>query len=329
MKMRPLFFNHCKVDMELFSVRFLALDRVPRLLPTEWVSTEKLQERLVELTLASIPPNFPLPRVQVRNLLEAITRTCESSNLVVIEDVYERLVELDVNRDYPDEVFGHYRIGDRNFVFRVHGDPHALVQDGSTGFITWEAGKCLSWYLACVHNIRDKRIMEIGCGTGITGIVTSAFQPINEYMFTDYHGSTLKNASQNCAVNKHLGNCSDVAKFRQIDMLKNQDLVETDIIVGSDILYDESLARGLVRFLEQQEVVFKEALIVSTIRTEATYEVFLDSLRTSTKLKFESIRKQPFSEWAQLPEENAWKFYLDSATRLFDPVINLVRIVPV
>ena len=328
MKMRPLF-NHCKVDMELFSVRFLALDRVPRLLPAEWVSSEKSQERLVELTLGSIPSQFPLPRVQIRNLLEAIIRTCESCSLVVIEDVYERLVELDINKESPEEVFGHYRIGDRNLVFRVHGDPHALVQDGSTGFMTWEAGKCLSWYLACVHNISGKRIMEIGCGTGITGIVTSTFQPIAEYMFTDYHASTLENASRNFEQNKYLGNCSDVAKFRQLDMLKNLDSLETDIIVGSDILYDESLARGLVSFLEQPEVVFKEALIVSTIRTETTYEIFLDALRASTKLKFESLQKQPFSEWTQLPNDNEWKFYLDSATRLFDPVVDLVRIVPV
>ena len=312
-------------EMDLFAVRFLALDRIPKLLPGDFVVDENNQKLLLDKTLGRISNNFPLPKVHVQSLLESIVRTCESLRIDVHEEVYERLAF--VSQQATTEVtFGHYVIGSRDFVFRVHGDPFALVQDGSTGFMTWEAGKCLCWYLACERDLGGKRILEIGCGTGITGIITRWFQSNAEYCFTDYHTSTLENAKKNCELNSLL----KCASFKQLDMLQEDpEELFANVIVGSDILYDEALAAGLVRFLEHPNIKFEEAVIVSTIRTEKTYNLFIESLERSGKLRYESIYRLPFSSWVDIPRETDWKYFLNSNQKLFDPVIDLVRIVPV
>ena len=311
--------------MDLFAVRFLALDRVPKLLPDEFVFNEETQKLFLDSTVGRVSDKFPLPRFHVQSLLESIVRTCESLKAAVHEEVYE-LLAIVSQQPGTDVSFGHYVIGTHDFVFQVHGDPFALVQDGSTGFMTWEAGKCLSWYLACERDLTEKSVLEIGCGTGITGIITRYFQANATYCFTDYHSSTLENAKTNCEFNNLVGSAS----FKLLDMLQeNPDETSAHLIVGSDILYDESLAVGIVRFLEHPNVEFEEALIVSTIRTEKTYDVFIESLRRSRKLRYESLKRLPFSSWVDIPNDRDWCHFLNSNQKLFDPVIDLVRIVPV
>ena len=314
--------------MDLFAVRFLALDRVPKLLPPEWVENEEQQALLLAKTLRGLNPNTPLPREHVRNLLEAVVRTCEASKVEAIEEVYERLVSVG-SKATEEKSFGIFRIGTHDVVFGLYGDQHALVQNGSTGFTTWEAGKCLSWYLSCVHDVKGKRILEIGCGTGVTGIVTSLFRNPAEYIFTDYHVSTLENARTNWELNSGRLPIQSTSKFEVLDMHAPQNLkIDTDIIVGSDIIYDESLAVALVRTLEHHTANFREALIASTIRTAKTYDLFIQTLSESRLLKFELITSRPFSEWIGNVEDAEWKCFLESSQILFDPVVELVRITP-
>jgi len=314
--------------MDLFSVRFLALDRVPKLLPIEFVENEEQQELLLMMTLRGLDEDTPLPRNQVRDTLEAIVRTCEAAKIVVIEEVYERLVKINT-LPVSEKSFGRFRIGNHDIVFGLYGDQHALVQNGSTGFTTWEAGKCLSWYLSCVHDAKDKRILEIGCGTGVTGIVTALFGNPVEYVFTDYHESTLGNAKVNWDLNQSKQALGSQAKFELLDMHAPEKYrIDTDIIVGSDILYDESLAVALVRALEYHNRSFKEVLIASTIRTPTTYALFMKTLSESSELQFELIKKAHFSEWIAGIESREWSCFLNSSQLLFDPEVELVRIVP-
>jgi hypothetical protein len=312
--------------MDLFAVRFLALDRVPKLLPIEFVETEEAQDIILTKTIKSVEGSYPLPKNQVRNLLEAIVRTCESYKITVNEEVYEQLIGSD-RVEESDSSFGSFRIGNVDVIFKVHGDPFALVQDGSTGFMTWEAGKCLSWYLCRVHDVNQKRILEIGCGTGITGITTLKLTQIKEYIFTDYHESTLANARLNWQLNCSGETDSGSAKFVVLDMHDpNTQHVETDIIVASDVLYDRDLAVALVRTLENPACRFSEAIIISTIRTQETYEFFLDTLRNSKSLKYEQVARGSYSEWIRKSDKSEWQNFLNSSTLLFDPVVELVRI---
>jgi predicted nicotinamide N-methyase len=315
--------------MDLFVIRFLALDRIPKILPQELVLDLAIQDVLLEKTLRSIKPDFPLPVHHVRNFLESIIRTCEALRIEVIEEVYERITALERSA-LQESSFGCFRIGEKDIFFKVHGDQFALVQDGSTGFMTWEAGRCLSWFLSCMHDVRGKRILEIGCGTGVAGIVTSSMSEPSEYIFTDYHESTLRNAQENWKVNHWVIGDSCSAKFENLDMYKPEtQRVRTDIITGADILYDEDLALALVRTLENPNLEYKEALIASTVRTQATYDLFIKTLRSSNTLRFEIIFSEPFSKWVELPDSSEWRSFIASTQLRFDPIVELIKIVRV
>ena len=311
------------MDVLSFAVGFLALDRVPKILPIHLVESEIVQAELISKSIGSVSDRFPLPRFQVISLLEAIIRTCEAHKFQVAEEIYEILVST---KD-SESAFGRFRIGSTDVVFRVHGDPFALVQDGSTGFMTWEAGKCLCWYLSCLKDVRGKRILEIGCGTGVTGIVTCKFTEIAEYVFTDYHISTLENARSNWDLNFDQGFSGPAVQFQILDMYDStSQRHDTDVVVASDVLYDKELAVALVNTLENAEFRFKEAIIASTIRTRATYDLFLSTIENSESLRYETIRSAPFSDWVQNESDSKWRNFLGSKSMLFDPTVELIRI---
>lgn len=310
--------------MDAFVAKFLALDRVPKLLPHDIVGTVDLQLELLRKTLGRETVKlYPLPSRHVVNLLEAILRSCEKTE--VAEEVYERLATYLHQSPSEAPEFGLFTIGDHDIVFQVHGDSSAFVQNGSTGFITWEAGKCLSWFVGTqLSGTRGKRILELGCGTGVTGMVIAATVKDAKYTLTDYHEATLDQARDNWALNQ----LTAQAFFKSLDILDATCNVDTDLIIGADILYSEELCRGLVSLLNRTDIKFEAALIMTTIRTESTYAVFLDALKECRNLSFESVMRKSMSQWIAATEPGSdWRFFLDSATMLFDPEIELVRIV--
>lgn len=310
--------------MDAFVAKFLALDRVPKLLPRDIVGTVDLQLELLRKTLSRATVKlYPLPTCHVVNLLEAIVRSCEKTE--VAEEVYERLATNLQHSPSEAPEFGLFTIGDHDIVFQVHGDSSAFVQNGSTGFISWEAGKCLSWFAGTLlTGSSGMRILELGCGTGVTGMVVAARVEDAKYTFTDYHEATLKQARDNWALNHFTAQAS----FEHLDILDATCIVETDFIFGADILYSEELCKGLVSFLDRTDIKFEAAFIMTTIRTESTYAVFLDALKESSNLSFESVTRRSMSQWiAATGPGSDWRYFLDSATMLFDPEIELVRIV--
>jgi hypothetical protein len=316
--------------MQTFVSRFKALDRVPRLIPeTAWINTCDKQENLLDMTVRStIARQYPLPPTHAQELLESIVRTCENERLEISESVYELLSKTLGVKTEPSlsHYYGSYRIREKcDVVFTVASDQDnsMFVRDGSTGFCTWEAGKCLAWYLCTQIDGVDAlgNILEIGCGTGITGIVISKICR-NPYTFTDYHASTLEQAQSNASLNS-----VENANFRFLDMMKDVG-IKADTIVGADILYDPDLCNGLVLLLSERSE-FKQAYIMTTIRTEATYSNFMDALGRCGNLKWSVVIRQPMSEWIADANDPSWGNFLDSSTRYFDAEIELVRIVKI
>ena len=322
-------------SMELFVTRYFALDTVPRYIEDiPWIDTCEKQEFLIAQTVLDISHSrYPLPPHHVRALLETIVRTCELHKLEVAEIVYEELSKSLMHVPLLAESFGSYKVDNNRVFFETDAcASSAFVKDGSTGFCTWEAGKCLAWFLCEQFKYNNEAILELGCGTGVTGIVVSKVLGLDkgQYTFTDYHESTLDQAKRNCEMNGVVG------QFKSIDILDHRpdDAIESDIIVGADILYDTDLCRGLVKWLSSQDACrsFKEAFIMSTIRTDSTYESFKKALDDNKdKLSWNVVHSMRMSEWiagAQSGElGRGWSLFLDSNKRLFDPQIELVRIV--
>jgi predicted nicotinamide N-methyase len=314
--------------LQSFAARFLALDRVPKFAPLELVDSEEKQIALLQRTILDpLAQRFPAPLTNRQDLLLAILRTCEQEKIPVDETVYALLASLLKMKPYNGDHFGIFQLARKNINFEVYGDSVAFVQAGSTGFLTWEAGKCLSWYLSTQVDLSDMTVLELGCGSGIAGIITAAHVPsLRQYTFTDYHESTLRQAQKNWGHNfEGDQNCS--AEFVRLDIIDPAStVIDADYLVGADILFDEALCDGLVGLLESPKSRFQKALIVSTIRTDATYSRFIKKLDGSKILEWKNVIHSPLSKWIEMMQGQEWKTFLSSSIQSFDPVIELVTV---
>ncbi|KAJ3142525.1 Methyltransferase-like protein 22 [Physocladia obscura] len=122
------------------------------------------------------------------------------------------------------------------------------------GWKTWAAGALFAHYIATGRiSVKNETILELGCGTGIVGIVTAKMGAKQVYL-TDYQLETLKNCQRNVVQN----NCSETAKVQALDWSWVTPSLETSIpesasaeipplssttfrfkvIFGADICYD-------------------------------------------------------------------------------------------
>lgn len=90
-------------------------------------------------------------------------------------------------------------------------DPHisvtleetkCLVLHGTTGFRTWEGAKILAEL--CLEKksfLHKRKLLELGCGSGLTGIVVCKLCRPHSYIFSDGHQEILKLIHRNIILN--------------------------------------------------------------------------------------------------------------------------------
>ncbi len=312
-----------------FVTSFLALNETPKYFnQLSLIDSTSKQDHIISLTVRSeLTQKYPLPPRHTLQFLESVLRTCEAEGIPVSETVYEDIsrVLLFIGTSECDS-FGMFLLNNGPVRFAAQNNS-AFVQNGSTGFVTWEAGKCLAWYMSSHYALDGYRLLELGAGTGMTGIIISKSHDLNVYVFSDYHESTLMQTENNCILNAL---STDKYDCRVIDMLsEGSQVIDTDIILGADILYDEDLCRGLVNLLSQETCVFRKALIMSTIRTDTTYKSFKSCLESRKGiLKYRVVKSQSFAKWIEDAERTSsyWGNFLKTTRNAFDPVIELVSI---
>lgn len=104
-----------------------------------------------------------------------------------------------------------------------------------------------------IPDMTDARILELGTGTGMVGLMCAKLGAREVYM-TDYHPSVLHNVTRNVQLN----DCQNVAvhklDFFEIAGLKQRNGEEPiedweneqfDIVIGSDLLYEMDHALSL------------------------------------------------------------------------------------
>lgn len=158
-----------------------------------------------------------------------------------------------------------------------------IISDGTTGLYTWQAAGALAeWAIANVRLLRGRRVLELGSGTGLTGLVVSQTCAPKQLALTDGNERVVELLRQNVAAN---GLEADVL-VRELDWAA---VVESgicaqivpDVILAADVVYDDSLFDPLCCALD---ALFRRAArdccayLAATLRNVETLGQFLQQL---------------------------------------------------
>ncbi|KAL7434884.1 hypothetical protein ACHAXM_004316 [Skeletonema potamos] len=171
----------------------------------------------------------------------------------------------------------------------------------------WEAGACLADFI--FHNancIRGRRVIELGAGVGLTGLVAANFAK-SVYM-TDYTTAILENLRYNVSINsKWLGDRGIDKRSLSIGNLEWGEYADSsccsysaDVLIAADVVYTVEKIPDLVatvsKFLSSgNSTNAKVALFATTFRNRFTFALFeLELEKNRIKCDYKSQDKVPY-----------------------------------
>ncbi|OEY65171.1 class I SAM-dependent methyltransferase [Marinobacter sp. X15-166B] len=110
--------------------------------------------------------------------------------------------------------------------------------------IIWPSSLVLAHFMAD-YDTAGKRVLEIGCGIGLPSLVLNKQNA--DITATDYHPETGNFLLRNAQLNN-----SDAINYQQVDWAdQTRHLGQFDLIIGSDLLYEDEHIKLLARFIER------------------------------------------------------------------------------
>jgi predicted nicotinamide N-methyase len=121
--------------------------------------------------------------------------------------------------------------------------------------VVWPSSLVLAHYMQD-YEIADKRILEIGCGIALTSLMLNKQNA--DITATDYHPEVESFLHRNSALNH-----DDNIQYQRADWSEDTDtLGRFDLIIGSDLLYDDSHTQQLADFIENHSLPNCEVVLV-------------------------------------------------------------------
>lgn len=173
-------------------------------------------------------------------------------------------------------------------------ESRTTIESGTTGLKTWRASLVLAQYLIEHPDIvQDKRLLELGSGVGLLGIVAAAIQwqqPViqGSICLTDVNQEVLARCAENLRLPCNKSSVHPNVKTAYLDWTDStdptgitsvQDLLadsSPDVILGADVVYDPRIIPPLIETLK---IVLQDrsriALIALTERNENTLAQFV------------------------------------------------------
>ena len=121
--------------------------------------------------------------------------------------------------------------------------------------VIWPSSLVLAHYISDFET-GSKRILEVGCGMALSSLLLN--KQSNDITATDYHPEAQRFLQRNALLND-----DKAISFEQVDWAdKSDDLGFFDLIIGSDILYEDSHIEQLASFIEAHAKPACEVIIV-------------------------------------------------------------------
>ncbi|WP_299179594.1 methyltransferase domain-containing protein [uncultured Neptuniibacter sp.] len=129
--------------------------------------------------------------------------------------------------------------------------------------VIWPSSRVLANYLD-EYQTESKRILEVGCGMALTSLLLNKQHA--DITATDYHPEAEKFLERNARLNE-----DDKIAFERVDWADDDDnLGRFDLIIGSDLLYEDQHIELLAAFIERHANETCEVIIVDPGRGRKT-----------------------------------------------------------
>lgn len=125
--------------------------------------------------------------------------------------------------------------------------------------VVWKSSIILANFIQD-YQYKNKRVLEVGCGIGLTSLFLNHF--LADITATDIHPEAENFLKENVLLNKG----RDLPFFRTGWGDKKSDMGEFDLIVGSDLLYEDIHIELLANFINQHTKSHCDIIIVDPIR---------------------------------------------------------------
>jgi predicted nicotinamide N-methyase len=113
--------------------------------------------------------------------------------------------------------------------------------------VLWASSIVLA-QLMCDHNIEGLRILEVGCGLGLASLVLASRDA--DITATDYHPEAQRFLERNRQLNQ--SGAIDFLRTSWEDDGEDESLGRFDLIIGSEILYEQGLLSQLSGFMDRR-----------------------------------------------------------------------------
>ncbi|KAJ5681480.1 uncharacterized protein N7477_001420 [Penicillium maclennaniae] len=169
-----------------------------------------------------------------------------------------------------------------------------ILSGGTTGNRTWEAALHLGSFLSTPTGmalIHDKRVIELGAGTGFLSLFCARHLGVKGVVATDRELFLIENMRA-CARLNRTDEDGDIPfypaiwdwgttleKTEEMNSMTGGGKLEFDVALGADLIYDTDLVPLLISTVQDlfSNYGVSQFIIAATLRNENTFRTFLDA----------------------------------------------------
>ncbi|KAI0073952.1 hypothetical protein K474DRAFT_125683 [Panus rudis PR-1116 ss-1] len=279
-----------------------------------------LKHLLLNKHFEKYPPSKQYDESFWKWAVEKLEKLAKAEGAEIDEQIYDRYLTLMslssplvIPKGPPDASYLTYvwKTPDGAWDHATVLESRTTIEEGTTGLKTWPASLILAEYL--IQNpelVAGKKVLELGCGAGLLGIITASLQQTagtnGSLYLTDVRPDVLRRcesnvvlpcnkSSQHSNVHYELLNWADAISDSTAGEVKDKIAqIAPDIVLGADVLFDPSDIPALVKVLDialQSLEGTRQALIALTIRNADTVKGFLDA--AGQQLEVEELQLPP------------------------------------
>uniref|UniRef100_A0A6I8N442 Eukaryotic elongation factor 2 lysine methyltransferase n=1 Tax=Ornithorhynchus anatinus TaxID=9258 RepID=A0A6I8N442_ORNAN len=257
-----------------------------------------LQKTVLHPLCVKHPPSAKYARC----FLSELIRKHESANTEPLDELYEALAKVLAAEDSA-HCHRSYLLPSGDSVTLCEST--AIISQGTTGLVTWDAALYLAeWAIENPTVFRNRTILELGSGVGLTGLAICKTCGPEAYVFSDCHSHVLQQLQRNIGLNGFLEEpdssipspspSSEALSSRrprvaavELDWAlvtpEQLNAFQPDVVVAADVLYDPEVILCLVGVLQKLSTCRTdqsppEVYVAYTVRNPQTCQLFQTEL---------------------------------------------------